>query len=84
MTAGSLSKNLSGKEHFAYLAGLVEGLAYARYVKDGKSSAGMACIYDWFYKKPDTLREIFDTFDRFPDHSPGAVMAAMTQKACGA
>lgn len=83
MTAGSVLTKMKPAELTAYLAGIAEGLAYARYVKDGNTTDGMGCINKWFYE-PGTMREIFSTFNRFPDHSPGAVMAAMTQKACGA
>lgn len=83
MTAGSILVNFDSEERLAYLAGVVEGMAYARYVKDGNATAGMGCVYDWFYETPDTtLRDIYATFERFPDHLPGAVMAAMIAKAC--
>lgn len=61
-----------------------EGLAYARYKKDGDKTDGMKCIYDWLYYKDETPEEIVAAFKRFPDHTPGAVIAAMAAKECGA
>lgn len=68
---------------FGYVAGVVEGLAYARYVSDGKTTDGMGCIYDWYYKTDGTFEVVLDAFGRFPDHTAGAVMAALVNKECG-
>ena len=83
MTAGSVMEKMSVEERAAYFAGVIEGLAYARYAKDGKQTEGMACIYNWYYRTNGTLRKIYVAFDRFPDYTPGAVMAAMAEKECG-
>lgn len=85
MTAGIVLERMETVELNAYLSGIVEGLAYARYQRDGQNAEGMGCIYRWYYEGgDDMILEIYATFARFPDHLPGAVMAAMTQKACGA
>ena len=83
-TAGVVMEKMDGKERHTYLAGVIEGLAYSRYVKDGKKTEGMKCIYDWFYKKNGTHEKIYSAFRRFNDYLPGAVVAAMVEKECGA
>ena len=82
-TAGVVMEKMDDKERNAYLAGVVEGLAYSRYARDGKKTEGMKCIYDWFYEKKDTHQKIYVAFRRFQDYLPGAVMAAMAEKECG-
>jgi hypothetical protein len=67
----------------SYVAGVVEGLAYARYARDGKKIESMECIYDWFYEKPDTLNLIYAAFGRYPDFTPGAIIGALVNKSCG-
>lgn len=85
MTAKVVMDRMSSEQLSGYLAGIVEGLAYSRYQRDGQKTDGISCIYRWYYEGgDDRLLEIYATFARFPDHLPGAVMAAMTQKACGA
>ena len=85
MTAGSVLKKMSSAELNAYLTGIVEGLAYARYEKEGKKTdGGMRCIYQWYYNNNDTLRNIFAAFQKFPNYQPNAVMAAMIKQQCGA
>ena len=84
ITAGSVMTKLKGEERYAFLAGVTEGLAYGRYVRDGKTTLGMACIYKWFYETDSTVAKIHSAFERFGNHTPGAVMAALAEKECGA
>lgn len=70
------------KQRYTFLAGVAEGLAYARYAKEGKGTGGMKCIYEWFYRD-GTIPKIYSALERFSDYLPGAVMAAMIEKECG-
>ena len=83
-TAGVVVTKMSEGDRYPFIAGIVEGLAYARYKKDGDSTDGMKCIYDWFYETKSRPQEILDTFKRFTDYTAGAVIAAMAEKECGA
>jgi len=83
MTAGVIMEKMPQNERVPFVAGIIEGLAYARYVRDGKQTAGMGCIYDWFYKKQDRIQDIYQAFNRFKDHTPGAIVAVMVAKECG-
>lgn len=77
-------EKMTAVERAAYLAGVIEGLAYARYEAEGKvTGGGMRCIYQWFYQGDDTLRKIHAAFERFKDYTPGAVIAAMIKRECG-
>lgn len=83
-TAGAVINNMEPAERYVFVAGIVEGLAYARFVADGKEEQpGMACIYTWFYEEDGTADTIFAAFAKFPDHLPGAVTAALAQRRCG-
>lgn len=81
--AKAVMNNMSTQERSAYIAGIVEGMAYDRYLADGKTTDAMGCIYDWLYQNDKTLPAIYDAFERFPDFAPGAIMAAMIEKECG-
>lgn len=83
-TAGIVATKMAEGDRYPFMAGIVEGLAYARYVKDGNKTDGMKCIYDWFYETKSRPQEILETFKRFSDYTAGAVMAAMVKKECGA
>ncbi|MFG1342498.1 hypothetical protein [Xanthobacter autotrophicus] len=76
-------KELGATERYSYIAGVVEGLAVARYLKDSKKPAGMNCIYDWFYDDKKTIDAIYVAFGQYPDFPPGAVIAALAKQKCG-
>jgi len=83
-TAGVVVTKMAEADRYPFMSGIIEGLAYARYKKDGDKTDGMKCIYDWFYDNKARPQEILDTFKRFTDYTAGAVMAAMVEKQCGA
>lgn len=83
LTAGVALDTMSSVEFSSFVQGVVEGLAQARYEKDGRDTDGMRCIYEWFYESGDTsLRDVISGFDKFPDHSPGAVMSGLINREC--
>lgn len=83
MTAAVVMANMGERDRYNYVAGIVEGLAYARYVADNKSPDGMACIYRWFHEDDATIDRIHQAFGRFGDYPPAAVVSAMAGKECG-
>lgn len=83
LTAGVVMDKMNADQRIGYISGIVEGLAYMRFAKDGDEEPGMKCIYQWFYEKDGTLRMIHQAFEYFKDDMPGAVIAAMVEKECG-
>lgn len=83
LTAKVVMEKMEAEQRAPYVAGVIEGLAYARYERDGKKTEGMKCIYDWFYEKPNTLNLIYVAFGDYPEFTPGAIIGALTRKHCG-
>lgn len=90
-TAGIVMEKMKPDERFTFLSGVIEGLAYARYVKDGKTTDGMGCIYDWFYSEGDFADQSTEAIDqielaflKYKDYTPGALVGALIIKRCGA
>lgn len=81
VTAGSALKRMSTDELTGYITGIVDGLAYVRH-QNGEPDK-MKCVLDWFYRSKNSMRQVFDAFERFPDHAPAAVMTALIKKQCG-
>lgn len=82
-TTNTVLKIMSNKELNAYLSGIIDGLAYARYVQDGKKSyKGMKCISDWFYKDKKTIPKILRAFAHFKDSFANSVVGALAAKEC--
>lgn len=82
-------EKMPARERTAYIIGLVEGLAYARFRKDTiaagtKTDAGMNCIYGWLYTDSMTaLDRIEAVFRKYSDHFPATLLATMIKKECG-
>lgn len=89
-TAGVIMEKMDTNERFPYVAGVIEGLAYARYRRDNenvesdkKSVEGMKCIYNWFYEKKGTIDLIYIAFGRYPTYTPGVIIGNLVRKDCG-
>ena len=82
LTTGVVMERMDNTERFAYIAGLIEGLAYARYVRDGQQTEGMACINNWFYRREGAVDQVYVAFGEFPDYPPGAVMSVLLDQVC--
>lgn len=82
-TAEKVMKEMTADQRGAYVAGVVEGLAVARYMKDGKAREGMNCIYGWYYGDKETIHVIYAAFDRYASYTPGAVIDVLAKQKCG-
>ncbi|KFL29545.1 hypothetical protein JP75_20460 [Devosia riboflavina] len=81
LTAGVVVTKMEAEDRFPFVTGIVEGLAYERYQRDGKATAGMKCIYEWGFNAENVVK-IYDAFKAFPDYTPAAVVSAMAEKEC--
>lgn len=82
LSAHAMLGKMDPNDHYTFVAGMIEGIAYHRYAAFNKDSAGMNCIYDWFYDGQRTIDVIYAAFARFPDHPPAAVLAALAEREC--
>lgn len=82
-TAEKVLKEMNAGEKFSYVAGVIEGLAMARYVKDGKKPEGMNCIYGWFYDDKKTVDTIYAAFEKYSTYPPGTIIDVLVKRKCG-
>lgn len=83
-TAGVVLDKMPPGERYIFIAGIVEGLAHARYEADGRDTAGRSCIYRWFYEDKSAIDHIEQAFGIYRDRLPGSVVGALIQMRCGA
>lgn len=84
LDAGYVLKEMNSDQQFGYIAGAIEGLATARWVKDKPNDTGLKCIYDWFYKSGELKWNILEqVLNKYPDQKVGAILYALTKKDCG-
>ncbi|MBI1290184.1 hypothetical protein GC173_02925 [bacterium] len=88
-TARMVVEEMPVRERTSYIAGVVDGLAYARFRKDTltkgeKDESGMKCILEWF--RADSLaklQRIEATFKKYGDEYPPILLTLMVKKECG-
>lgn len=89
MTAGVVMEKIPVRERTAYVMGIVEGLAQARFRKDTVQAGtadqtGMNCIYNWFYadsmKRMDTVEA---AFTKYQDQFPSTLLYVLIKRECG-
>lgn len=82
-TADKVLNEMTVEERSAYIAGVIEGLAIARYMKDGKKPDGMTCIYDWYYEDKANIRTIYTAFEKYSSYPPGTIIDVLVKQKCG-
>lgn len=76
-------QRMNTTQRFSFIAGIVEGLSHARYLRDGKDRTGMACIKTWFYDDTDAaVEQVYVAFREFADYPPAAVMSVLLDRVC--
>ncbi len=83
LDAKAVMTKMGSDERAGFISGIVEGLAYARYLADGKNAEGMKCIQNWYFKGETSQLSIIEAFDKFPDYAPANIIAALARKQCG-
>lgn len=82
-TAGDVLNRMTDDERFAYVTGVIEGLAAARWAAEQPDSSGMACIYDWYFADNDEKRLLILTWlENNPEQRVGFLMHVLTQREC--
>lgn len=81
--AGFVMNKMTSDQQVSYIAGVIEGLAYSRWLRDRPNTDGMNCIYNW-YSRTDKWGQIESFFGLHPDKSVGPLLYILTKKDCGA
>lgn len=85
LTADDVLNKMDKKEQFSYLAGVVGGFAYSRFLRDKPDESGMKCIYDWYYADESKAWSRIETwFNRHPEKPVEPLLYVLVKKECGA
>lgn len=86
INAGFVMEQMSVDQQVSYIAGVVEGLAYSRYLRDKPDQSSMNCVYTWYANNtgtPDKWKSIDDWFERHPDQTVGVLLQVLIKRDCG-
>lgn len=84
-TAGDVMTKMNADQRIGYIDGVVEGLAYGRWLRDKPDQSGMNCIYRWYFQKPvePQWNRITAWLARHPDKPVGALIYVLLKQECG-
>lgn len=72
------------EQRIGYINGVIEGLAFSRWLRDKPDTRGMKCIYDWYYRAPDkNWEKIAAWLNRHPDKPVGGLLHVLIKGECG-
>ncbi len=82
--AGFVLNGMTSDQQVSYIAGIIEGLAFARWLKDEKEMEGMRCVYNWYYENSlEKWEQIEAFFGEHPDRKPGPLIYILVRSECG-
>lgn len=85
LNAGAVLNQFNYDQRYGYVSGVIEGLAYARFLQDKPNEDGMKCIYDWYYQGGvEAWNKITAYFNRHQDKPVGALLYVLSKRECGA
>lgn len=83
--ANDVLTKMSRDHRIGYINGVVEGLTFARWLKDRPDTTGVKCIHNWYYGDPAKSGKVtLQWLERNPDKTVGLLMHALIKKECGA
>ena len=84
LNADAVLNKMNADERFGYISGVIEGLAYSRWLKDRPNDIGMQCIYKWYYEGgKENAVKLNEWLKRHPDKPVGALLYVLLKKECG-
>ena len=83
LQAKTVLEKMSNEQTNAYFAGVIEGLAYSRFLRDNKEEEGALCIFSWYYESDAAVPKLISAFHKYKDKSGVSIIAALVHKDCG-
>jgi len=85
LDAGFVLNEMNLEKRYTFVAGVIEGMAYSRFLRDRPNEEGMKCISSWFYGGGEkSWKKIYAIFKQYPKRQPAVLIYTLTKKKCGA
>lgn len=84
LSADDVLNKMTSDQQTAYVAGVVGGLAYSRFLQDRPDTNGMACINNWYYGSGTAKWDLIETwFARHLDKQAEPLLYVLIKRECG-
>ena len=85
LDAGAVLNKMETKQQSAFVTGIIQGLAYARFLKDKPNEDGFRCVSGWLNgESKGNWRKILTMFERHATKPPAVLLHVLIKKDCGA
>lgn len=84
LTADDVLNKMDSDQRYFFLAGLIEGMGYARFLREKPETTGSKCIYNWYFEGGEAnKRKIKTWFERHLDKPASTLLYVLVKKDCG-
>lgn len=84
LSGGDVLNKMNSEQQYAYIGGVIGGLAYARFLRDKPDETGMTCIYDWYYDADKSVWPQIETWlSRHAEKAVEPLIYVLVKKECG-
>ena len=84
LTADDVLNKMNTEQQTSYIAGVVGGFAYSRYLRDQPDTSGMSCINNWYYGSGTNKWARIETwFTRHIEKQAEPLLYVLIKKECG-
>ncbi len=85
LDAGAVLNEMETKQQSAFVTGIVQGLAYARFLRDRPNEDGFRCVSGWLNgDAKGNWNKILTLFERHSTKPPAVLLHVLIKKDCGA
>ena len=84
LTADDVLNKMNTDHQTSYVAGVIGGLAYSRFLRDKPDQSGMDCIYRWYYGSgSEKWTQIETWFSRHLEKEAEPLLYVLVKRECG-
>jgi hypothetical protein len=87
INAGFVMNKMNVDQQVSYIAGVIEGLAFSRYLRDKPNQKSMKCVYGWYAENtggPQKWKKMEAWLAKHPDKPVGVLLYVLIKRKCGA
>lgn len=80
-------KEMNVDQQVSYIAGVIEGLAFSRYLRDKPNQKSMNCVYGWYADNTGSAKKrqkMEAWLAKHPEKPVGVLLHVLIKKKCGA
>lgn len=84
LDSGYVMEKMDDSTRHGFLAGIAEGIAYSRFLRDKPNEESMLCVQNWFYNGTDEeQKDMLRLLTKHKKLPPAVIVYTALKKKCG-